>query len=64
MRFRGFGDVLGKRQTGMPQFILADVIEDEKILNVSKYDAIEITNDKENIEYRSIIEYAKSMNDV
>ncbi len=64
MRFRGFGDVLGKRQTGMPQFILADVIEDEKILNVSRDDAIEISKHQEESQYQSIIKYAKSMNDV
>lgn len=42
LELRGPGDILGTRQSGAPDFILGNVIEDQKILEVSGEDAKEI----------------------
>ena len=67
MRFRGPGEVLGKRQSGLADFALASLVEDQEVLNLAR-DAAEkiILNDetlenwplmKEELEYR----YSKLM---
>ena len=67
MRFRGPGEVLGKRQSGLADFALASLVEDQDVLNLAR-DAAEkiILNDKtleslplmkEELEYR----YSKLM---
>lgn len=58
LRLRGFGDLLGSRQSGMPQFILGDIINDEAILKTAKVDAQEIMADRNNPDYQPIIEHA------
>ncbi|MDE8333006.1 ATP-dependent DNA helicase RecG [Erysipelothrix rhusiopathiae] len=55
MRLRGFGDVLGQRQSGLPNFILGDIIKDENILKQAKTDAIAISQNLDNIDYQEII---------
>ena len=42
MRFRGPGEVLGKRQSGLPDFALASLVEDEEILNIARVAAEEL----------------------
>lgn len=39
LKQRGFGDLLGQRQSGMPIFKLANIVSDEKILEVARKDA-------------------------
>jgi ATP-dependent DNA helicase RecG len=67
MRFRGPGEVLGRRQSGLADFALASLVEDQDVLNLAR-DAAEkiILNDetlerwplmKEELEYR----YSKLM---
>ncbi len=67
MRFRGPGEVLGKRQSGLADFALASLVEDQDVLNLAR-DAAEkvILNDetleslplmKQELEYR----YSKLM---
>lgn len=41
---RGPGDILGKRQSGLPSFILGDFIQDEKIIFSARNDACDIVN--------------------
>jgi ATP-dependent DNA helicase RecG len=36
MRFRGPGEVLGTRQSGVPDFTLASLVEDDEILNLAR----------------------------
>ena len=38
-RIRGGGDVLGKRQSGMPEYRFADVDDQERLLNIANRDA-------------------------
>ena len=44
LKLRGPGDLLGYRQSGIPTFVLANIIDDHKILLQSKEDALEILN--------------------
>ena len=39
LKLRGPGDILGTRQSGVPGFILGDVIQDANILEVARDDA-------------------------
>lgn len=58
LRLRGFGDLLGSRQSGMPQFILGDIINDEAILKTAKVDAQEIMANRNNPDYQAILKHA------
>lgn len=55
MRLRGFGDVLGQRQSGLPNFILGDIVKDEKILKQAKIDAEKIAENLNHEDYQEII---------
>ena len=45
LRIRGMGDLLGRSQSGLPQFKYANIFEDHHILEVAREDALElITN--------------------
>lgn len=59
LALRGPGDILGTRQSGVPGFILGDVIQDANILEVARDDASMILNhieDEENAEVRKFVE--------
>ena len=36
MRFRGPGQVLGTRQSGLPDFALASLVEDQEVLELAR----------------------------
>ena len=36
MRFRGPGEVLGTRQSGLPDFTLASLVEDQQVLELAR----------------------------
>lgn len=58
LRLRGPGDILGTRQSGLPAFLLGDLIEDTKIIEGAKKDAKEIINnlsDEDNKKYFELI---------
>lgn len=42
LKMRGPGDILGVRQSGIPNFILGDMVEDQNYMLTAKNDAIEI----------------------
>jgi ATP-dependent DNA helicase RecG len=46
MRFRGPGEVLGTRQSGLPDFALASLVEDQEVLEIAR-DAAERTIQKD-----------------
>lgn len=59
LMLRGPGDVLGERQSGVPGFVLGDVIQDSKMLELSRDDAIEILkniDDPQNIAAKTFLE--------
>ena len=42
LRLRGPGDILGTRQSGVPDFVLGNIVEDTNIINTARKDAAEI----------------------
>ncbi|AMC93318.1 ATP-dependent DNA helicase RecG [Erysipelothrix larvae] len=59
LRNRGMGDLLGSRQSGIPNFILGDVVKDVAILNQAKLDAHEILHHPHNQDYKNIIDIVR-----
>lgn len=55
LALRGPGDILGTRQSGVPGFILGDVIQDANILEVARDDAYELWKHLE--QYPQVQEY-------
>ena len=59
LQIRGPGDILGTRQSGVPGFILGDIVQDANILEVARNDAIEILNHLDEKEYEEIAKYVQ-----
>ncbi|CAM4200260.1 ATP-dependent DNA helicase RecG [Erysipelothrix inopinata] len=59
MRQRGYGDALGVRQSGLPQFLLGDIEKDIKIMEQAKKDAQRIVANSDNPDYIKILEHVK-----
>ncbi|MCH5584940.1 ATP-dependent DNA helicase RecG [Shimazuella sp. AN120528] len=58
LQMRGPGDFLGVKQSGLPEFRLADLTRDERILEVARNDAKEILQSKDGItseEYEDLL---------
>ena len=62
LRLRGPGDILGTRQSGVPDFILGNLIEDTNIINQARQDAEKIVNDQQNDEYWMLLEHIRMRN--
>ena len=60
LALRGPGDILGTRQSGVPGFILGDVIQDANILEVAREDATEILHHIDEKPYEAIKKYIDS----
>ena len=62
LKLRGPGDILGTRQSGVPGFILGNIIEDTKFINAARADAHELMenlDDEDNrLYYESIAQIA------
>ena len=50
MRFRGPGEVLGKRQSGLPDFALASLVEDQEVLVLAREAAEKLILADQNLE--------------
>lgn len=57
LRLRGPGDILGTRQSGLPAFILGNLIEDTKFVDAAKNDAHKICDNLDNPVYRQYYEH-------
>lgn len=57
LKLRGPGDILGTRQSGVPGFILGDVIQDANILEVARDDAAYILKHIDEDAYGSLKSY-------
>ena len=49
LTIRGPGDVLGTKQSGLPNFNVSDLIRDEKVLILARKVAVEVLRDDENL---------------
>ncbi len=59
LRLRGPGDILGTRQSGVPDLILGNLYEDTNMIQVCKDDAFKIVQQPENPDYIRIVESVK-----
>lgn len=70
LKLRGPGEVLGYQQSGLPEFILADLVKDEELLKLTRNDAHKILSkdpdlvDPKNIKLKQIIEREKQKTSV
>lgn len=55
LRLRGPGDILGTRQSGVPDFVLGNIIEDVKIIDVARKDAQMIYDNPDKDEYKPLL---------
>ncbi len=55
LRFRGPGQVLGTRQSGLPDFVLASLIDDADVLQEAREEAIKIINSDPNLLKNSVL---------
>ncbi len=61
LRMRGMGDILGERQSGLPNFVLGDIEQDQNILNQAKQDAKTMLKDIDNADFRTIVKISSEL---
>ena len=61
LELRGPGDFLGVRQSGLPEFLIADIIKDTKTLELARYEAQQFMAEKDIDDYPSL-KMAESLN--
>jgi len=59
LRLRGPGDILGTRQSGVPDFILGNIVEDTGMIQAARNDADTMMNDPENPAYAAILDWVR-----
>ena len=59
LSIRGPGELVGIRQSGIPDFRFINMIDDIKIFVVARDDAREILKNKNNEEFKYLINYCK-----
>lgn len=50
LEMRGPGEFFGKKQSGVPEFKVGDLIEDERTMEIARIEAANLLNNKENID--------------
>ena len=61
LQIRGPGEFLGTRQSGLPDMIIADVVNDAKILELARSEAINFVHNN-NIDDYPLLKEAKGLN--
>lgn len=62
LRLRGPGDILGTKQSGLPDFVLGNIIEDQKIINQARKDAETILQHADLPQYQRILQLVEAAN--
>lgn len=62
LRLRGPGDILGTRQSGIPDFVLGNLVQDHKIVETARKDALEIIEHNDEDENKNLLEKIKLRN--
>jgi len=62
LRLRGPGDILGTRQSGVPDFILGNIVEDTKVIAQARKDAEFILNHAQNPDFAVILNTVQQKN--
>ena len=63
LRLRGPGDILGTRQSGVPDFILGNIVEDTAMINQSQKDALKVMESADNPDYHILLEIVRKRNE-
>ena len=63
LRLRGPGDILGTRQSGVPDFILGNIVEDTAMINQARKDALKVMESADNPDYQILLETVKKRNE-
>ena len=50
LKMRGSGEIFGTRQSGIPEFSVADIVNDYPILEVARTEAITVCQEKDDIQ--------------
>ncbi len=61
LRLRGPGDILGTRQSGIPAFVLGNLIEDTKFIDAARKDARMISENRQEKAYRDYYDKIQKM---
>ncbi|MCR4633728.1 MAG: ATP-dependent DNA helicase RecG [Erysipelotrichaceae bacterium] len=61
LKLRGPGDILGTRQSGLPAFVLGNLIEDTRFIDAARKDAQKISEHKDEEAYASYYERIRKM---
>ena len=61
LELRGPGDFLGVRQSGLPEFLIADIIKDTKTLELARFEAQTFIKEKDINNYPNL-KMAESLN--
>ena len=56
LRLRGPGDILGTRQSGLPDFILGNIVEDTGIIKTAREDALKMIENQDNPDYAAMLD--------
>jgi len=62
LRLRGPGDILGTRQSGVPDFILGNLVEDTDIINQARKDAGFIVENQQNEDFWILLDHTRERN--
>lgn len=60
LKMRGSGEIFGVRQSGLPEFLVADVVNDYNILEVARMEAVEVFKTAAEPVHRWLIEQVDS----
>ena len=63
LRLRGPGDILGTRQSGIPDFILGNIVEDTAMINQARKDALKVMEFADNPDYQILLEIVRKRNE-
>ena len=63
LRLRGPGDILGTRQSGVPDFILGNIVEDTAMINQARKDALKVMESVDNPDYQILLETVRKRNE-
>ena len=63
LRLRGPGDILGTRQSGVPDFILGNIVEDTAMINQARKDALKVMESAYNPDFQILLETVQKRNE-
>ncbi|MCL2858380.1 MAG: ATP-dependent DNA helicase RecG [Streptococcaceae bacterium] len=61
LKMRGSGEIFGVRQSGIPEFTVADIVNDYNILEVARQEAVDVFKNHQQVENKKLIESLDDM---